>query len=277
MSNITSVSNIPNFDRPTYESLIKEAKSNGVSASQVDQLLLEGVKLKNSDFTAAAAAVRTDIPRLAPPDGPDFARVAEFGVVPSPGSLVMGLITKTAAEQRQQNQEIRQQQVDAVAQSMKAEADKMRDMAATQLALGIASGLLTIASGAVQAGMAGAALASKPGTVNTDGLAPKQASAANNASMNVHSSQLTLMNTRAQGISQGVGGFASIMNAVSEFIGSQAQAEFKEMEADQEKMRAYGESVKSMDDALKELIQKTLEAQNAVQQAQNQARTRILG
>jgi hypothetical protein len=49
------------------------------------------------------------------------------------------------------------------------------------------------------------------------------------------------------------------------------------MEANQEKMRAYGESVKSMDDALKELIQKALEAQNAIQQSQNQARTRILG
>ncbi|GHT82102.1 hypothetical protein AGMMS49960_07820 [Betaproteobacteria bacterium] len=254
MSNITSVSNIPNFDRQTYESLIKEAKSNGVSASQVDQLLLEGVKLKNSDFTAAAAAVRTDIPRLAPPDGPDFARIVEFGVVPSPGSLIMGLITKTAAEQRQQNQEIRQQQVDAVAQSMTAEADKMRKVAVVQLILSIASGMLTIAGSAMQAGMAGSALGK-----------------------GLDAGNLQLANTEASGMGQAGGGYSSMLNGASQFIGSKAQAEFKEMEADQEKMRAYGESVKSMDDALKELIQKVLEAQNAVQQAQNQARTRILG
>ncbi|GHU09649.1 hypothetical protein AGMMS50225_11010 [Betaproteobacteria bacterium] len=254
MSNITSVSNIPNFDRQTYESLIKEAKSNGISASQVDQLLLEGVKLKNSDFTAAAAAVRTDIPRLAPPNGTDYARIVEFGAVPSPGSLVMSLITKTSSEQRQQNREIRQQQVDAVAKSMKAEADEMRSMAATQLALGIISGVLSIAGGIAQTRMAGNALAK-----GLDGGA------------------LQLANTRATGMGQTLGGFSSISGSIGQYIGTKAQAAFKEMEADQEKMRAYGESVKSMDDALKELIQKALEAQNSIQQAQNQARTRILG
>ena len=251
MANITSVSNIPNFDRQTYESLLNEAKSHGMSASQVDQLLLEGVKLKSRDFGEVVAAVRTDIPRLAPPNGADFARIAEFGVVPSPGSLVMSLITKTAAEQRRQNQEVRQQQGAA---SMKSEADKMRDMAATQLALGIASGVITIAGGAVQAGMAGNAL--------TKGLG---------------SGDAMLANTQATGVGQAIGGGSGILNAISQFVGTQAQAEFKEMEADQEKMRAYGESVKSLDDGLKELIQKALEAQNAIQQTQNQARSRILG
>ncbi|MDR3054689.1 MAG: hypothetical protein LBU53_04720, partial [Zoogloeaceae bacterium] len=153
-----------------------------------------------------------------------------------------------------QNQEVRQQQVDAVAASMKSEADKMRDMAATQLALGIASGVITIAGGAVQAGMAGNAL--------TKGLG---------------SGDAMLANTQATGVGQAIGGGSGILNAISQFVGTQAQAEFKEMEADQEKMRAYGESVKSLDDGLKELIQKALEAQNAIQQTQNQARSRILG
>jgi hypothetical protein len=276
MTTINNVSDISGFDSQVYSNLVGEAKSQGVSAAQIDRLLLQLAEAGN-DFGKAVDGVRTDIPRLAPPNGADLARIAELGVMPSPGSLVLSLITKYATEQRQQNAEVRQQQVDAIAESMKAEADKMRDMAVAQLALSIASGVLTIASGAVQAGMAGAALATKPGAVNAEGLNPKQLSAAENASKGLHSSRLTTMNSRAQGISQGIGGFGTILNGVSEYIGTTSQAKFKEMEADQEKMRAAGEAVKNLDDGLKELIQKLLSGQDAIQQAQNQARVKILG
>jgi hypothetical protein len=51
----------------------------------------------------------------------------------------------------------------------------------------------------------------------------------------------------------------------------------KEMQADQEKMREMRDSLKNLDEGLKELIQKALAAQDSIQQAQNQARTKILG
>jgi hypothetical protein len=277
MMTITNVSDIRGFDPQIYSNLIDEAKAQGVSTAQVDHNLI-GLIESGRDFGKAVAELRFSIIQLPPPlVDTDLARISELGVMPSPGSLVLSLITKYATEQRQQNAEIRQQQVDAIAKSMIEEADKMRDMAAAQLALSIASGVITIASGAIQAGMAGAALATKPGAVDTKGLNDKQISSAKSAELGRHSAELTLKNTKASGVSQGMGGFSTILNAASEYIGTTSQAKFKEMEADQEKMRAAGEAVKNLDDGLKELIQKALSAQDAIQQGQNQARLKILG
>jgi hypothetical protein len=123
-----------------------------------------------------------------------------------------------------------------------------------QLVMGIVSGALTIAAGAIQTGFAAAAL--KP-------------------DLAAHQSQA--INTEGQGISQGFGGSGKILDSVSQYIATRYQAEFKEMEADQEKMRSMRDSLKDLDEALKELIQKSLAAQDSIQQAQNQARAKILG
>jgi hypothetical protein len=182
-----------------------------------------------------------------------MARIAEFGVLPSPGALVMSLVTKYAGEQREQNREIRHQMTEEIVKSMEDEAEKMRDMAAIQLAMGIASGALTIASGAIQTGFAASAL--KVGDVG----------------------QSQALNSKGQGIAQSGGGFASVVKSIGDFYGTKYQAEMKEMQADQEKMRDMRDALKDMDDGLKELIQKSLAAQDSIQQAQNQTRTKILG
>ncbi|MDR2450680.1 MAG: type III secretion system translocon subunit SctB [Candidatus Accumulibacter sp.] len=249
---ITSISDLPNFNQQTYENLLQHARAQGVSASQVDNLLLEADKTGQS-FDQAAEQVGKSLPRLAPPNGADTARIAEFGMLPSPGALVMSLVTKFASEQREQNREVRHAMTEELVESMHDEADKMREMAAIQLAMGIVSGALTIAGGAIQTGFAASAL-------KTTDTAQSQA-----------------INTKGQGISQAGGGFAGIAKAVGDYYGTMYQAEIKEMQADQEKMREMRDSLKDLDESLKELIQKSLSAQDSIQQAQNQARAKILG
>ncbi|MDR3157674.1 MAG: type III secretion system translocon subunit SctB [Zoogloeaceae bacterium] len=248
----TSISSLPNFDQQTYEALLNQARAQGVGAAQVDNLLLEAVNTGQS-FDQAVEQVSGNLPRLAPPNGADMARIAEFGVLPSPGALVMSLITRYAGEQREQNREIRHQMTEQIVASMQEEADKMREMAAIQLAMGIVSGALTIASGAVQVGFAASALkTSDPG-------------------------QIQAINSKGQGLAQAGGGFAGITKSIGDFFGTMYQAEIKEMQADQEKMREMRDSLKDLDEGLKELIQKALAAQDSIQQAQNQARAKILG
>jgi hypothetical protein len=248
----TSITSLPNFNQQAYEALLNQAHAQGVGATQVDNLLLEAVNTGQS-FNQAVEQVGRNLPRLAPPNGADLARIAEFGVLPSPGALVMSLVTKFASEQREQNREIRHQMTENIVQSMHDEADKMREMAAIQLAMGIVSGALTIASGAIQTGFAASAL--------------KVGDAA----------QSQAINSKGQGISQSVGGFGGIMKSIGDYAGTMYQAEMKEMQADQEKMREMRDSLKDLDEGLKELIQKALSAQDSIQQAQNQARTKILG
>ncbi|MDR2788737.1 MAG: type III secretion system translocon subunit SctB [Candidatus Accumulibacter sp.] len=249
---VSTVSNIPNFNQQIYENLLEEARSQGVSQNQVDTLLLEAASSGQS-FDLVADQISKRLPQLAPPNGADVARIAEFGVMPSPGALVMSLVTKFAAQQREQDRELRHAATEAVVASMEEQADKMREMAAVQFAMAVVSGALTIAGGAAQAGMAGAAF------------------------KNPNTTQSTALNTKGQGVGQAASGFASIPKAVGDYYGTLYQAEIKEMDADQEKLREMRDSLKDIDDSLKELIEKALAAQDSIQQAQNQTRAKILG
>lgn len=250
---ITQVGNIAGFDQQVYDKLVAEAKSQGVRADRVDQILLRTAN-ENGNFQDAVSAFRQNLlVLLALPNHADFSRIAEFGAVPSPGALVLSLITRTADEQRKQNAAIRQMEVEAVAKSMKNEAEAMKKMAVTQLALGIASGIIKGISGGVGAFGAGKAL-----RMNSD-------------------AGTMAANARTQGISSSIGGAGDILGAISQYVGTAAQAEFKKMEADQEQMRATREKTDNLDKSLEELIQKALSAADSIQQAQNQARAKILG
>ncbi|MDR0672093.1 MAG: type III secretion system translocon subunit SctB [Zoogloeaceae bacterium] len=264
---ITNITNATGFDPRTYANLLEEARAQGIGAPQVDNLLLEAINNGGQNFNQAVNQVSQNLPRLAPPNGADLSRIAEFGVAPSPGALVMSLVTKYVAEQREQNREIRHQMTEQIVASMQDEADKMREMAAIQLAMGIVSGALTIAGGAVQTGMSAAALKT-PAIPKGQADTPATPSASNNGQS---------LNFMGQGMSQGMSGAAGIAKAIGDYYATRFQAEMKEMQADQERMREMRDSVKDLDEGLKELIQKTLAAQDSIQQAQNQARAKILG
>ena len=54
-------------------------------------------------------------------------------------------------------------------------------------------------------------------------------------------------------------------------------AEAKRLEAEQEQIRTMMEQTRQTNDALKELVSKSLDFMNAMQQNMNQTRTKILG
>jgi hypothetical protein len=265
MTSTVTVTNIPNFDPQAHESLLQAARAQGVSQIQVDNLLLETLG-SGRVFGQAAEQVSRQRPQLAPPNGADIGRIAEFGVLPSPGALVMSLVTKYAGEQREQNRQIRHEMTEQIVASMQEQADKMREMAAIQLAMGIASGAITIASGVLQVGTA--VVAFKVGAV-PDGATEAQKSAID--------AKVSVINSTSQGVGQAAGGVAGIAKSIGDFYGTIYQAKIKEMDADQEKLRDMRDALKDLDEGLKELIQKALAAQDSIQQTQNQARTKILG
>ena len=240
MSNITDVKQIPGFNQQQNDALIQQAKNRSEDIGLVTASLLEAVN-GGKNFDEALSMVTAELPKLAPPNAAVMVNLANWPAMPAPGAVIMALITEISAEQRQQNRELAWAQTEAVVESMKDQADKMRDMAIAQLVIGLASAATTMAGGIAQAKIA----------YSGDAIA-------------------------AQGVGTAVGGGSKALDGVNQFVGSMFQAEFKEMEADQEKMRAMRDSIKDMNDGLKELIQKSLSSAESIQQGKNQATTRIL-
>jgi hypothetical protein len=247
---ITNVTQASGFNQAQYDALIQKASAQKVDPKLVDAQLLAALNA-GSNFTDAVNSTQSGLPRLAQPNAQAVSQLANWTALPSPGALVMNIISKQAAEQRQQNKETQWAQTEAIAQSMQDEAGKMREMATKQLVLSMIGAAVTVAGGLAQAEMA-----------NFSGAADAQA---------------TLQNTQATGVGQAVGGAGGLFSAISQYVGTMGQAEFKEMEADQERMRALRDSLKSLDDSLTELIQKSLSSADAIQQSMNQARAKILG
>ena len=242
---ITDITQAPGFNQQQYNQLLESAKSLRVDVSMVDSKLLAEVN-NGKSFDEALKLLSSDLPKLASPNAYAFDQLKGWIGAPAPGALVMALVTELSAQQREQNREMMWAETEAIAKSMKDQADKMRTMAGIQLAMGLTSAAINIASGVAQA-----KIASGPG----NGM---------------------LLAAKAQGVGKAIGGGAEVFGSINQFVGSMYQAKFKEMEADQEKMRTFRESLKDFNDGLKELIQKSLSSQESILQGKNQATTRIL-
>ena len=287
MSSISTITQAPGFDQQRYDSIIQQAQAEKVDTGLVNSLLLNAVKGGKS-FDQALSMVGSEVPSLASPQttSPDAAKKL-YGI-PSPGALIMSATTEFAAEQRRMNQEIMWQETEAVALSMKTQAEDMRNAAVTQLVLGCVSGAMQIGMGAIQvvggalAGRAGMKAGNEASVAASDGAkaagqTAAQATAAGNRSFTEMFSATTMRtNMIVQGLASGAGGAASMVSAGGQYVGLNMQALAKEMEADQEKMRAVRESVKNLDESLRDLIRRSLAAQQEIQASTNQARARIL-
>jgi hypothetical protein len=251
MSGISDIRQAPGFSQQDYNYFIQHAKTEKVDTAVVDSLLLSAIN-KGKDFYSAMKLVQQDLPKLSQPNVAAFALLKDWPALPSPGALIMSLTTEYAAEQRKQNQQLMWAQTEALVDSMKAEADKMREMARVQLALGIVSGVISIATGFAQIGL------------STHGFKSGEEAI------------MKKFNEISNAVGQIGSGLGKMFDAGSQYAGSMAQAEMKEMQADQEKMRALRDSIKDLNEALRELIQKSLAAQNDIQSTTNQTRTRIL-
>jgi hypothetical protein len=306
MSGISTITQAPGFDQQCYDKLIQEAKTARVDTGVVDSLLLSALK-NGKSFDQALALVGSDLPKLATPTGAAMALLKDWPALPSPGALIMSVTTEFAAEQRRQNQELMWQETKAISQSMQDQAKEMRTAAKTQLALGIASGLVQLGMGIAQVGMgaraaANAAVKAKEVSsnhINTAGAkayskaidggkSVQQATAASQRAMakaetaatklssEAFNSAIMKANMNIGAVGQMGGGVGRMLDAGAQYAGSMMQARVKEMEADQETMRAMRDAVKNLDEGLRALIQKSLAAQNDIMASTNQARTKIL-
>lgn len=254
MSTITDVKQIPLFTehKDAYEALVKQAQSQKVDVSLVDAALLQAVN-NGKTLEQALTLVQSNVPKLPAPDLSLKLQLANWSALPAPGAVIMALITEVSAEQRQQNRELAWEQTEAVVQSMKDQAEKMRSMARTQFGLALTSATLTVVSGLVQSAISLAGVSSCSTT-----------------------NEAQTIGALASGVGAGISGVGKMMDAGSQYEGSMYQAKAKEMEADQERMRAMRDSLKDLNDGLKDLIQKSLASAESIQQGRNQATTRIL-
>jgi hypothetical protein len=195
-----------------------------------------------------------DKPKAQVPTGEALKNFAKgFEGTASLGAVVMSLITKDAAEQRKINKEIKAAEAESTAQSIEEQAKEMREKAIIQLVLGVVSGAVTIAGGAIAAGKAGSAL--------TKNLDPGAAA---------------LTNTKIGAEQQAYGGVATITNAVSQFVGTKYDAKIKDLEAKEQRSRSTVENLKDFNDSLTELIRKTIQTAESIADSTNQARSKIL-
>ncbi|MDR3205095.1 MAG: type III secretion system translocon subunit SctB [Deltaproteobacteria bacterium] len=200
-----------------------------------------------------------DKPTLTPPKTSDITS-ALFLIdgMASPGALIMSLITKDAAEQRRQAQETTWAISDLTVASLNDQADEIRSKAVKQLITGVISGAATIAGGAVSSfGGISTAKGLRAGT-----LTDQQAMAAN---------------TAYSGYTKSIDGAGQISGAVGSYLGTQTDAEIKEMEGDIEKLRTQIDISKKFDEQLMDLIKKSISAAEAIAQNTNQTRAKILG
>lgn len=276
MSGISTITQAQGFDQQRYEAFIQQAKAAKADAGVVDTLLLSAVN-RGKTFDQALAEVSRDLPRLTSPTGAAMALLGDWPGLPSPGALIMSITTEYAAEQRQRNQELMWQETEAIAESMRNQANVMRSTAGTQLAIGIASGALQIGVGVAQTAIgfgAGARAAKAAGAARAG--AADAADGGEAAASQALNNSIMKSNMASSAVGQMAGGVTGMLGAWRDYAGTMMQARLKEMEADQETMRAVRDSVKNLDEALRALIQKALAAQNDIAASTNQARTKIL-
>lgn len=183
-------------------------------------------------------------PALEKPDAKfnPFAQLTTY-TAPSMGASVLSLITEINAEQRQAARQQKALQTEAQVANIMEQADVMREKAITQLCIGVATGLLSVAQGVYSMGMAAQGADS----------------------------------TQIQAFNSVMGGLVNTISSINQTVGGFYDAEVKELEAKQERMKAMQDSLDSLEQSLKETIQKALSTQDAIQENINQTRTKILG
>lgn len=256
---ITNVNQISGFDAAQYNQLLETAKSDYVSSAQVDQVLLAAVN-SGKTFEQALSAVSTSLPTLPPPIGTGKLWDNGLDGLPSFSANYLALIGDVASEQRRKSAEQRALQTELIIDTIKDQAQEMRSKAVFQLCMGIVSGALSIAQGA---------MAFKMMSSGVSANAKLDATAKGHADM--------LLNTKVQSFNAGAGGVTGMVGSISQAVGSFYDADIKLMDATIERARSQTDALKSMEDSLRELIGKMLSTMDSIQQNTNQTRTKILG
>ncbi len=244
---------ISGYDAAVYTALINEARSQGVSAADVEKAVLKAVE-ENKTFAQAVADVRTDLPELAEA-AQTTGDLQAWAATPSPGALFVSLIIKEAAEQRRADRSLIQSQGTLMAEKMMEQADKIEQGAMQKFACAVAGAALSMTASAAGMGV------SVKGVKGFDGK--------------TLSNELTA--AYSSSISGMINGVSGVINAGGDYAQGLRSAEAKRLEADQEKIRTMMEQTKQTNEALRELITNSMSWLRDMQANMNQTRTKILG
>ena len=171
------------------------------------------------------------------------------------GSALLAKISEISEEQRRANAMVR------AVNKLHDQAEEIRSQATAAFACSICSSIISI----------GASVLSIAGT----GKAMSDAAKINDAAERAAS--LTAMTQRVGAVAESVQGTAKMFSAGETLATGIGQAAQTHIQAEIEMLRASTEEVNELIDALREVVDKATSAQDAIQQSENQARTRILG
>ena len=177
------------------------------------------------------------------------------------GSALLAKISEISEEQRRANAMVRAEQTVATVNKLHDQAEEIRSQATAAFACSICSSIISI----------GASVLSIAGTGKAMSDAAKIDDAAERAA------SLTAMTQRVGAVAESVQGTAKMFSAGETLATGIGQAAQTHIQAEIEMLRASTEEVNELIDALREVVDKATSAQDAIQQSENQARTRILG
>ncbi len=177
------------------------------------------------------------------------------------GSALLAKISEISEEQRRANAMVRAEQTVATVNKLHDQAEEIRSQATAAFACSICSSIISIGASVLSIAGTGKAM-SENANIND---------AAERAAM------LTAKTQRIGAVAESIQGTAKMFSAGETLATGIGQAAQTHIQAEIEMLRASTEEVNELIDALREVVDKATSAQNAIQQSENQARTRILG
>lgn len=177
------------------------------------------------------------------------------------GSALLAKTSEISEEQRRANAMVRAEQTVATVNKLHDQAEEIRSQATAAFACSICSSIISIGASVLSIAGTGKAM-SENANIND---------AAERAAM------LTAKTQRIGAVAESIQGTAKMFSAGETLATGIGQAAQTHIQAEIEMLRASTEEVNELIDALREVVDKATSAQNAIQQSENQARTRILG
>ena len=177
------------------------------------------------------------------------------------GSALLAKISEISEEQRRANAMVRAEQTVATVNKLHDQAEEIRSQATAAFACSICSSIISIGASVISIAGTGKAM-SENANIND---------AAERAAM------LTAKTQRIGAVAESIQGTAKMFSAGETLATGIGQAAQTHIQAEIEMLRASTEEVNELIDALREIVDKATSAQDAIQQSENQARTRILG
>ena len=194
------------------------------------------------------------------------------------GSALLAKISEISEEQRRANAMVRAEQTVATVNKLHDQAEEIRSQATAAFALhDQAEEIRSQATAAFACSICSSIISIGASVLSIAGTGKAMSDAANIKDAAERAASLTAMTQRVGAVAESVQGTAKMFSAGETLATGIGQAAQTHIQAEIEMLRASTEEVNELIDALREVVDKATSAQNAIQQSENQARTRILG